>query len=1077
MAKEKSVEERLRLMQSLIENSSDGVQISLESGKLFYINKTSSERLGISMEEAEQYHVSDFEKIFDSPGAWESHLSELKKTNSLTMEGFNKNQKTGETIPVEVTVKYIQINGDGYVIASSRDISARKKAMTEKERDSQLLKDAQKMANLGGWEWDLENMTMKWTDEVYSIYEVENTYEPDPNENLRFLNEEGQIRLKNAVKESIENKNKNEVSSKLITPKGKEKTVKISINPIVEGEKTVRLIGLIQDISLQESTQKTIEKQLKLQQIMIDISSTYINMDIKDLEKNIQHSLEQLAQFVEADRAYIFIYDHENQIGVNTYEWCAEGISPEIENLQEVPMEYMPHWVEKHLNREIFGVPDIDELDDDVLREIIEPQGIKTMITFPMLHGSDLMGFVGFDWVKEKHQYSEVEQQILLIYAEMLVNVKKRTELERSLIKAKEEAEAANRSKSEFLANMSHEIRTPLNGVIGFTDLLINTDLNNEQLQYVTSANTSAHSLLGIINDILDFSKIEAGKLELEEVETDLIELAEQTADIVKYNTAKKNIEFLLNIQVDIPRYIIVDQIRLKQILVNLLSNAIKFTEKGEVELNIGYEPVDEKEGKFTFTVKDTGIGISEEQKQKLFKSFSQADSSTTRKFGGTGLGLVISQMLAEKMDSQIVLESELGKGSSFSFSLQKAFKTKSEHQAQTEFTNIKKVLIIDDNKNNRTILKDILGHWNIQSETVDNGIAALTLLDEGAEFDIFIVDYHMPFMDGISTIREIKKLIAKKELDRQPKIILYSSADDAQLDKHVKELSIDVKLIKPAKISELFYSLNKLSNNQIPEEFAPNENTPLGVQNQKPANAMKILIAEDVSLNMLLLKTVIRNYYPEAKIIEAQNGQEAITQYKKENPDLIFMDVQMPVKDGFEATREIRELETKTKSRVPIVALTAGALQSERENCMNAGMDHFLTKPIEKEKLLEVTELIFNPDSKGEEINEDIFDKSGLLKVLGGDESLFKDILLEGSQELKESLNMLQNCINQFNESEIASLLHKIKGIALSLKMNKMAQKSESMEEMHSKAELKEAFLELEKCYYSLSKYIKSGF
>ncbi|TVP51358.1 MAG: PAS domain S-box protein, partial [Mongoliibacter sp.] len=476
MSDQKSVEERLRLMQNLIENSSDGVQIATESGQLFYINKASSERLGIRMDEAEKYHVSDFEKIFELPETWRNHVEALKNVDFLTIEGVNKNLKNGKNIPVEVTVKYIQLDGEGYVIASSRDIDQRKKLANQQQRDRQLLIDAQKMANLGGWEWDLVNKDFKWTDEVYTIYEVGKDFQPDPNKNLEFLNDEGQEKLKLAVEDSIKHQNKNEISSLLITPAGKEKTVKISINPIVESNETIRLIGLIQDISMQEDSQKTINKQLNLQQIMIDISSTYINMDIQDLEKNIQHSLEQLAQFVEADRAYIFDYDHENQIGVNTFEWCAEGISPEIENLQAIPMEYMPHWVEKHLNREIFGVPDIETLDDDVLREIIEPQGIKTMITFPMLYGNDLMGFVGFDWVKEVHQYSDTEQQLLLIYAEMLVNVKKRAVLERSLISAKEEAEAANKSKSEFLANMSHEIRTPLNGVIGFTDLLINTD-------------------------------------------------------------------------------------------------------------------------------------------------------------------------------------------------------------------------------------------------------------------------------------------------------------------------------------------------------------------------------------------------------------------------------------------------------------------------------------------------------------------------------------------------------------------------------------------------------------------------
>ncbi|PRY89879.1 response regulator [Mongoliibacter ruber] len=1076
MPSQKSVEERLRLMQSLIENSSDGVQIATENGQLFYINKTSSDRLGIQMSDSDQYHVGDFEKTFEDPKAWESHLEELKKVDFLTIESVNKNIVTGAIVPVEVTVKYLQMDGEGYVIASSRDISERKKLALQQLRDRQLLNDAQKMANLGGWEWDLVRKDFKWTNEVYSIYELDKSYHPDPNKNLEYLDPEGQKKLKQAVEDSIQNQNKNEISSTLITPAGKEKSVKISINPIIENGETVRLIGLIQDISMHEASQKTINKQLKLQQIMIDISSTYINMDIKDLEKNIQYSLEQLAQFVEADRAYIFDYDLENQIGNNTFEWCAEGITPEIANLQGLPMEYMPHWVEKHQRKEIFGVPDIETLDDDTLREIIEPQGIKTLITFPMLNGNELMGFVGFDWVNEVHHYSDTEQQLLLVYAEMLVNIKKRATLERSLIKAKEEAEAANKSKSEFLANMSHEIRTPLNGVIGFTDLLINTDLNNEQLQYVTSANISAHSLLGIINDILDFSKIEAGKLDLEEVETDLVELAEQTADIVKYNTAKKNIEFLLNIQVDIPRYIIVDQIRLKQILVNLLSNAIKFTEKGEVELSVNFEP-DGEEGIFTFSIRDTGIGISEEQKNKLFKSFSQADSSTTRKFGGTGLGLVISQMLAEKMDSKITLESQEGKGSVFSFSIRKPYSSKSEIETG-EITSIKKVLVIDDNKNNRIILRDILAHWGIKSESVDNGISALTLLEKGADFDVYIVDYHMPFMDGISTIREMKKLLSTKYPEKQPKIILYSSADDAKLDQHIKELSIDIKLIKPAKISELFYSLNKLSNNQIADKITPDSESGNGSNiGGKSKDKLKILIAEDVSLNMLLLKTVIRNYYPQAQIIEAQHGQEAVSLYRKESPDLIFMDVQMPVKDGYEATREIRELETKGKIRVPIVALTAGALQSERENCMEAGMDYFLTKPIEKQKLLEVTELILNPESKGEEINKDIFDKEGLLNLLGGDEDLFKDILTEGAQELSESLNQLKLAISKFNEAEIVSLLHKIKGMALSLKLHKMAKRAENMESMNGKSEIRDAFPELEKCYYSLLKYIKSGF
>ncbi|RPA66497.1 response regulator [Cyclobacteriaceae bacterium YHN15] len=707
-----------------------------------------------------------------------------------------------------------------------------------------------------------------------------------------------------------------------------------------------------------ENQTESLQKQLELQQILIDISSKYINMDLLELEKNVQQSLEQLSHFVGADRAYIFEYNFEDGTASNTYEWCAEGVSPEIENLQGLPMEYIPHWVEKHQRREIFGVPVVEELEEGPLKDILLPQEIKTLVTFPMLFKKELLGFVGFDWVKGVHPYTETELQLLLVYAEMLVNIKKRSILERNILKAKEEAEAANKSKSEFLANMSHEIRTPLNGVIGFTDLLINTELSSEQLQYVQSANTSAHILLGIINDILDFSKIEAGKLELEEVETNLIELAEQTADIVKYNTAKKNIEFLLNVQIDIPKYVILDQIRIKQILVNLLSNAIKFTEKGEVELSISFEETDpvNQEGIFTFSIRDTGIGITEMQQAKLFKSFTQADSSTTRKFGGTGLGLVISQMLAEKMGSTITLESELNKGSVFSFSIKRMFKRTSSIE-YNGLINIERILIIDDNKNNRTILEHILAHWNIKTESVDNAISALTLLDKDPHFEVLIVDYHMPFVDGITTIAEIKKLFAEKQHGDLPKIILYSSADDARLESSIIELKIDAKLVKPAKISELFYSLNKISNHPSTEAIQGRGNK----GNEKSANSegIKILIAEDVSLNMLLLKTIIKSYYPDSVIIECSNGKEAVDMFEKTRPDLVFMDVQMPVMDGFEATFQIRNIGKEEGIYVPIIALTAGALHTEREKCLQAGMDHFLTKPIDKEKLLEVMERV----------------------------------------------------------------------------------------------------------------------
>ncbi|MEI7726998.1 MAG: PAS domain S-box protein [Bacteroidota bacterium] len=523
------------------------------------------------------------------------------------------------------------------------------------------------------------------------------------------------------------------------------------------------------------------------------------------------------------------------------------------------------------------------------------------------------------------------------------------------LLKSKQEADIASKAKSEFLANMSHEIRTPLNGVIGFTDLLLKTPLTKIQKQYAENVNISGHSLLGIISDILDFSKIEAGKMELDHIQTDIIELAEQTSDIIKYHASQKGLELLLNIQSDVPRFILADPIRLKQILVNLLGNAVKFTATGEVELKIMFTKTDETLGKFRFSVRDTGIGITQEQQNKLFKAFTQADSSTTRKFGGTGLGLTISNMLAEKMGSNIEIISKIGQGSEFFFIIETDYAV-GEKDDSDNLTDVHRVLVIDDNDNNRLILEHTFLNWGLEFAGIDNGMAALKLIEISEPFDVIIVDYHMPEINGIDTIRLIREQLNLSP-EKQPTILLHSSADDVDVYDECKRLGVRFNLTKPVKSHELWNYLKSIHSQPVVQTKEIEKPELPVVKDTTNYQSQVILVAEDVTLNMLLVTTVIKQLLPNATVLEAKNGKEALDMAILKKPDLIFMDVQMPEMSGLEATEAIRNHEKGTATRISIVALTAGAIKGEREKCFDAGMDDFLTKPINREALRKMLE------------------------------------------------------------------------------------------------------------------------
>ncbi|KMQ61880.1 histidine kinase [Chryseobacterium sp. BLS98] len=987
------IEERLQLesserrFRSFFENAIGLMSMHDMEGNILEVNEKGRENLQYSAEEVGGLNLKDLVPEQNWP-LLEQYLQRINQNKEDFGTMILKSKKGEELVWMYHNLVETDKDGNPYVVSTALNVTERITLERDLVYAKKMLEQTSSVAQVGGWEVNLKNNTVFWSKTTKEIHKIDPEFQPDFENAIGFYKDEDGQKINFLFNRAVSEGIPYDEEVQLVRNDGVTIWVRVKGIPEFENGVCNRVFGIIQDID----AFKNIYLELEKKEGMMQSFATYVPVAVAMFDKELNYIS------VSASWQEEFNMHNMKLVGENIFT-----ISPDVpEERKTIYKNALKGTVYKN---------------EDFAIEVLHKEGIQhyNVEVGPWYLSDGVVGGV-------------------IVSVQNITNAVKINE---ELKNAKKMADIASKAKSEFLANMSHEIRTPLNGVIGFSDLLLKTPLNEIQTQYLNYINESGENLLAIINDILDFSKIESGKMELLIEKSNVYDLVSQVVNVILYQSQKKNIELLLNIEQGLPKILWLDETRLKQILINLLGNAVKFTQQGEIELKVEKLNISDKNITLRFSVRDTGIGIPLEKQQHIFDAFTQENSSISKRYGGTGLGLTISNNILGYMGSHLSLNSTLGKGSVFFFDIEVPYEI--SETGEDEELKIEKVLIVDDNEANRVILQHMLAYKKIESKLAANGMEALQILLSGERFDVILMDYHMPVISGLETIEKIKQLFIQKN-ETSPLVILHTSSEEHDVINSFRQDENSYFLLKPIKSEELYQTLKRAVQHNV-KEISVAAESEMEVSLFPPD--LHVLLVDDNPVNMVLNNKMIKSLIPDAQLTEAGNGLEALEQCKSKHFSLILMDVQMPVMDGIEATKQIRLLPGYQDT--PIIGVTAGTIIGEKEKCIMSGMNDFLPKPLRQADLLEMLTKYIS-GNKAENKNaiktEKYLDLNLLNDQMGEDDEDFRKMFLNlVIQQLSEAENNIKNAAAEENTDELKKILHKLKGTAGTAGLIKLAE------------------------------------